>query len=116
MGKRELQLPVVLGACVLTLTHTAVLLLTPTAYVECHVMLWITASVLCMMRWRMREDEGVPKNSSWSNTGTRVAVSGHHAAGNFWGSSFLGYFANARPVLGGGIYGNEGRHTLVVCK
>ncbi|MFH2202547.1 MAG: phospholipid carrier-dependent glycosyltransferase [Elusimicrobiota bacterium] len=56
MGKHELPIVVVLGACLLTVTHTAVMLLTPTAYVECLVMLWLTASVLSFLRWRMDSD------------------------------------------------------------
>lgn len=56
MGKRETPIVAVLFACFFTLTHTAVMLLTPTAYVECLVMLWITAAVLSFMRWRMSSD------------------------------------------------------------
>ncbi|MFH1724585.1 MAG: hypothetical protein ABII00_08185 [Elusimicrobiota bacterium] len=51
-GKRELPVAAVLLACLLTVSHTAVLLLTPTTYVECLVMLWVTASVLSFLRWR----------------------------------------------------------------
>jgi len=54
MGKREVPTTVALLACFLTTTHTAVMLLAPTAYVECLVMLWITASVLSFLRWRGR--------------------------------------------------------------
>jgi hypothetical protein len=57
MGKRELPVGVVLLGCLLTVTHTAVLLLTPTAYVEPLVMLWVTASFLSFLRWRMASDE-----------------------------------------------------------
>lgn len=57
MAKREVAMTVVLGACFLVVTHTAVMLLAPTTYVECLVMLWITAAVLCALRWRMATDE-----------------------------------------------------------
>ncbi|HBL17909.1 MAG: hypothetical protein A2X36_17390 [Elusimicrobia bacterium GWA2_69_24] len=57
MGKRLVAIPIVLLACLLAATHTAVLLLTPTAYVECLVMLWVTASVLSFLRWRAEADE-----------------------------------------------------------
>ncbi|MBI3299981.1 MAG: phospholipid carrier-dependent glycosyltransferase [Elusimicrobia bacterium] len=57
LGKREAPLVVVLLACLLTLTHTAVMLLTPTAYVETQVMLWITASVLSFLRWHVNAGE-----------------------------------------------------------
>jgi len=57
MGKREVPTPVVLLACLIVLTHTAVLLLTPTVYVETIVMLWVTAAVLSFLRWRADADE-----------------------------------------------------------
>lgn len=57
MGKRQLSVTAVLLACLLTVTNTAVMLLTPTAYVECLVMLWVTATVLSVLRWRMESDE-----------------------------------------------------------
>lgn len=56
MGKREMPIVAVLLGCLLTVTHTAVMLLTPTAHVESHVMLWVTASVLSFLRWRMSSD------------------------------------------------------------
>jgi hypothetical protein len=56
MAKRELPITVVLFACLLTVTHTGVMLLTPTVYVECLVMLWITAATLSFLRWRMSSD------------------------------------------------------------
>jgi hypothetical protein len=56
MGKREMPIVAVLLGCLLTVTHTAVMLLTPIAYVESHVMLWVTASVLSFLRWRMSSD------------------------------------------------------------
>lgn len=58
LGKRELPLTSVLLACLMTVTHTAVMLLTPIAYVECLVMLWVTASVLSLLRWAARPEEG----------------------------------------------------------
>jgi len=59
MGKRELPLTVVLGGCFLTVTHTALMLLTPTSYVECLVMLWITASLLSFFRWRFSSNDEI---------------------------------------------------------
>jgi len=57
LGKREVPVPVILLACLSVCTHTAVMLLTPTAYVETFVMLWITAAVLSFLRWRADADE-----------------------------------------------------------
>jgi hypothetical protein len=64
MAKRELPITVVLAACLLTVTHTGVMLLSTTAYVECLVMLWITAAVLSFLRWRMSSDFEV-SNRGW---------------------------------------------------
>lgn len=57
LGKREAPITVVLVACLMTLTHTAVMLLTPTAYVETLVMLWVTAAVLSFVRWHANAAE-----------------------------------------------------------
>ncbi|TBR22515.1 hypothetical protein EPO15_07940 [bacterium] len=57
MGKREAPIVVVLVACLMTATHTAVMLLAPTAYVETLVMLWVTASVLSFVRWHSNAAE-----------------------------------------------------------
>jgi len=57
MGKRLVPVTAVLLACFLLVTHTAVMLLTPVAYVECLVMLWVSASVFCFVRWRVDADE-----------------------------------------------------------
>lgn len=57
MGKREAPIVVVLTACLMTATHTAVMLLTPTAYVETLVMLWVTAAVLSFVRWHLNASE-----------------------------------------------------------
>jgi hypothetical protein len=51
MGKREAPVSAVLLACLLVSTHSAVLLLASAAYVECIVMLWLTASALSFFRW-----------------------------------------------------------------
>lgn len=64
MGKREIPIVAVLLACFLTVSHTAVMLLTPTAYVECLVMLWITAATLSFLRWRMSSDLDI-SNRGW---------------------------------------------------
>ncbi|MBI3549018.1 MAG: phospholipid carrier-dependent glycosyltransferase [Elusimicrobia bacterium] len=52
MGKREIPLTAVLGACALLASHTAVMLLSSIAYVETIVMLWVTGAVLSFGRWR----------------------------------------------------------------
>ncbi len=57
MGKREAPIVVVLLACLLTLTHTGVMLLTPSAYVETLVMLWVTSAVLSFVRWHVNAGE-----------------------------------------------------------
>ncbi|PCI40744.1 MAG: hypothetical protein COB53_00170 [Elusimicrobia bacterium] len=56
-GKRLVPVTAVLLACFLIVTHTAVMLLTPIAYVECLVMLWVTAAVFSFIRWRIDADE-----------------------------------------------------------
>ena len=56
-GKRLVPVTAVLLACFLLVTHTSVMLLTPTAYVECLVMLWVSASVFSFIRWRVDADE-----------------------------------------------------------
>jgi len=62
MGKRQLPITAVLLACLMTVTHTAVMLLTPIAYVECLVMLWVTACMLSFLRWWTGvEEEGAPR-------------------------------------------------------
>jgi hypothetical protein len=62
MGKRLVPVTAVLLACLLLVTHTAVMLLTPIAYVECLVMLWVCASVFSFVRWRVDADEpGMPR-------------------------------------------------------
>lgn len=58
MGKREAPMSAVLLACGLVATHTAVLLLASTTYVECLVMLWVTASVFSFLRWREARSRG----------------------------------------------------------
>lgn len=52
MGKREAPLSAVLLSCLLLVTHTSVMLLSATTYVEPLVMLWTTAAVLSFLRWR----------------------------------------------------------------
>jgi hypothetical protein len=52
LGKREAPLSTVMLACVLLVTHTSVMLLAGTTYVEPLVMLWVTAAVLSFLRWR----------------------------------------------------------------
>lgn len=57
MGKREMPLNAALLAAALVASHTAVMLLSSIAYVETITMLWITASVLCLLRWLELGDE-----------------------------------------------------------
>lgn len=57
LGKREMPTSAALGACLLASGHTALMLLSGTAYVEPLVMLWITASVLSFLRWREHSSE-----------------------------------------------------------
>ncbi|MBI3551283.1 MAG: phospholipid carrier-dependent glycosyltransferase [Elusimicrobia bacterium] len=64
LGKREAPLSAVLLGCLLLCTHTSVMLLSGTAYVESLVMLWTTASVLCFLRWR-QVDAATPGQRSW---------------------------------------------------
>lgn len=52
MGKREAPLSAVMLSCLLLATHTSVMLLSATSYVEPLVMLWTTAAVFSFMRWR----------------------------------------------------------------
>ena len=52
MGKREAPLSAVLLSCLLLVTHTSVMLLSSTSYVEPLVMLWTTAAVFSFLRWR----------------------------------------------------------------
>lgn len=52
MGKREAPLSAVMLSCVLLATHTSVMLLAGTTYVEPLVMLWTTAAVFSFLRWR----------------------------------------------------------------
>jgi hypothetical protein len=50
-GRREAPLPAVLLGCWLLVTHTAVMLLSGTTYVEPIVMLWVTAAVFSFSHW-----------------------------------------------------------------
>lgn len=52
MGRREAPLSAAMLACVLLASHTGVMLLSGAAYVETFVMLWITSSFFCYLRWR----------------------------------------------------------------
>lgn len=52
MGKREAPLSAVLLSCLVLCTHTSVMLLASTVYVEPLLMLWVTAAVLSYFRWR----------------------------------------------------------------
>ncbi|MEK7656149.1 MAG: phospholipid carrier-dependent glycosyltransferase [Elusimicrobiota bacterium] len=58
MGKREAPMSAVLLACGLVATHSAMLLLASTTYVECVLMLWITAAVFSFLRWREARSRG----------------------------------------------------------
>ena len=63
MGKREMPTTAALLACVLVASHTSVMLLAATAYVETLVMLWITAAVLSYCRWS--ETAGAGSRRGW---------------------------------------------------
>jgi hypothetical protein len=63
-GKREAPLAAVLLACGLLVTHTSVMLLASTTYVEPLLMLWTTAAVLSFYRWRGMSS-GQPGQRSW---------------------------------------------------
>jgi hypothetical protein len=52
LGRREAPMNAVLLAALFIATHSAVLLMSSTTYVEPLVMLWVTAAVLCFERWR----------------------------------------------------------------
>lgn len=63
-GKREAPLAAVMLACGLLLTHTSVMALSGTTYVEPLVMLWVTAAVLSFYRWRGMSS-GQPGQRTW---------------------------------------------------
>ncbi len=64
LGKREAPLSAVLLSCVLLVTHTSIMLLGSTSYVEPLVMLWTTAAVFSFMRWRQVRAAD-PEQRSW---------------------------------------------------
>ncbi len=64
LGKREAPLSAVMLACLLLSTHTSVMLLSGTTYVEPLVMLWVTAAVLSFLRWR-QVAAAAPNSRSW---------------------------------------------------
>ncbi len=64
IGKREAPLSAVLLGCLFLSTHTAVMLLSSTAYVEALVMLFTTAAVLCFLRWR-QVDAAIMGQRTW---------------------------------------------------
>lgn len=57
-GRRQAPLPAVFLGCWLLATHTAVMLLSGTTYVEPIVMLWVAASVFSFFRWRGMDEGG----------------------------------------------------------
>lgn len=63
MGKREAPLSAVLLSCLLLATHTSVMLLAGTTYVEPLVMLWTTAAVFSFLRWRQLRAADVEQRS-----------------------------------------------------
>lgn len=63
MGKREAPLSAVLLACLLLVTHSSVMLLSATSYVEPLVMLWTTAAVFSFLRWRQVRAADVEQRS-----------------------------------------------------
>lgn len=86
MGRREAPLSAAMLACVLLASHTAVMLLAGSAYVETFVMLWLTAAVFCFLRWR---DVAGPEGRGW------LALSGVFA-GLAVGTK---YYAGACPAI-----------------
>lgn len=104
LGKRELPLTSVLLACLMTVTHTAVMLLTPIAYVECLVMLWVTASVLSLLRWAARPEEGGRGWLALAGVFAGLGVGTKYYAGicpALCGLLLLGRWLAARPWAGG---------------
>lgn len=63
LGKREAPLSAVLLSCVLLATHTSVMLLSATTYVEPLVMLWTTAAVFSFLRWRQLRAADIEQRS-----------------------------------------------------
>lgn len=58
LGRREAPMSAVALAGIFIATHSAVLLMSSTTYVEPLVMLWITAAALSFERWRQLAPEG----------------------------------------------------------
>ena len=81
MAGSEIALETRLLGALLLATHTAVMLLASTTYIESLVMLWTTAAVLLLWRWR-RESGGAPR--SWlalSAVFTGLALGAKYTAG-----------------------------------
>jgi len=73
-------------AAVLLATHTAVLLLASTTYVETLVMLWTTAAVFAFLRWQEGQGPGIPgpRGRGWlavSALGAGLALGTKYNAG-----------------------------------
>ena len=64
IGKREAPLSAVLLSCLILCTHTSVMLLASTVYVEPLVMLWVSAAALSYFRWRQLSAAN-PRQRSW---------------------------------------------------
>ncbi len=58
LGRREAPMNAILIAALFIATHSAVLLMSSTTYVEPLVMLWITAAALSFERWRQLAPDG----------------------------------------------------------
>jgi hypothetical protein len=58
LGRREAPMSAVALAAIFIATHSAVLLMSSTTYVEPLIMLWITAAALGFERWRQLAPEG----------------------------------------------------------
>ncbi len=63
MGKREAPLSAVMLSCLILATHTSLMLLAATTYVESLVMLWTTAAVFSFLRWRQVRAADVEQRS-----------------------------------------------------
>ncbi|MBI4376030.1 MAG: phospholipid carrier-dependent glycosyltransferase [Elusimicrobia bacterium] len=83
MGKREAPLSAVLLSCLMICSHTAIMLLSSTVYIEPLLMLWQTAAVLSYLRWRQLSAAN-PQHRSWlilSAVFTGLALGAKYTAG-----------------------------------
>lgn len=96
-ARRELGSGAALVACGLLSTHTAVLLLASTSYIESLVMLWIAAAVFAFARWRDGDDAAAAGWLKFSALCSGLALGTKYTAGVSAG--LLGIFLVLRCVL-----------------